>query len=627
MKAVCVFAILLSAIPDRLHAQNELATGSDPSIASATNRLKEYLKRALDNPTRNLDGVSLDAVESIRLAMEFDPPGRRRFLLPRPADVGKNASDKLKKLLESQGVWAEFQNDWAVMIEGLEQSAARAESSGELEDAYRIRWQVAGLQSVLQWPATSKTGRKSSPWSPADSLRIAPDIKKSFVNHPKSHWPAGSYSIATTPHFEIAFQSDSRSATEVAVLSEQTYAIWKQVFFACWGTEQTVAPEYSDNFRQKFSVIVFRNKEAYVKALQRAVPDIGVSTGFYDPNQKVALFYWDGAKTPSTVVHELTHQFFYENPSRQVALDTNRGSGFWVVEGAALYMESLSTRSLGGGLVVDVGGWDSPRLQAGRYRRLHDKYWVPWDEFHTADGDRLRSEDDIRAWYSQAAGLAHLWLDGSKPRQSAFFKYLQSVYSNAENSALLGDWNDDKNLRDAYDRYLIDGPSLSPARPFFANRRDAVLSRSRLSSEQLLAWPVEYRTSPWLDLSFSQIDDGLFVAGGKGVEPIWNVQRLNLESSKITDISLATIAQGKNLSELDLSFCGITDQGLAALRDHKSLKTLWLTNCPVTDKSLDVLLSLASLESVHLSKTEVTAKGWAKLLSTKPRLKLKSTPP
>lgn len=572
------------------------------------------------------DGTALYTIASLRLLLEFDPKDRRRFVVPRPLESSKNSAEKVKKLLETSEVFSEFQGSWETLLDGLEQAVELAEKNGDRADAYRLRWHLAGLQSILPASPASKKVRKSASWPQSDSLKLSPDVKKSYVNHPKTLWPAGSFSIATTPHFEIAFQSDPKAAAEVAVLSEQSYAIWKQIFFPYWAVEQTVAPEYREDFHSKFSVVLFRDKASYAKAL-RAIPDISVSTGYYDPNQKLALFYWDGNKTPSTVVHELTHQFFYETSSKQVALDTNRGAGFWVVEGAALYMESLSTRVLGGSLVVDVGGWDSPRLQAGRYRRLHDKYWVPWDEFHSADGNRLRGEEDIRAWYSQAAGLAHLWLDGDKPRQQDFFEYLDSVYANAENPALLGEWNDDKTLRDIYDRYLIAGPSSAPTRPFFANRREAVLSRSRLTSEQLLAWPVELRTTPWLDLSFSQVGDGLFVVGGKNVAPIWNVQRLNLESSKVTDSSMTAIAEGKNLYELDLSMCTITDAGLAAFKEHKSLKTLWLNQCPVTDKSIDILLSIPQLEAVHVSNTAISPKGWERLLAAKPRLKMKSTAP
>ena len=192
---------------------------------------------------------------------------------------------------------------------------------------------------------------------------------------------------------------------------------------------------------------------------------------------------------------------------------------------------------------------------------------------------------------------------------------------------MLADWNDDRKQRDAYDQFLINGPSTMLSRPFFNNRREAVLSRSRLTSQHLLDWPTEFRTSPWLDLSFSQIDDDLFVTNGKSVAPYWNVLRLNLESTQVTDISMSSIAESKTLSELDISNCAITDAGLVALKDHKSLKTLWLNQCDVTDDSIATLLTISQLEAVHVVKTKISPNGWGQLIAAKPRLKNKSTGP
>jgi len=595
------------------------------SMQAATRMVEASLAKVSPQVLNASDPLFTDTLSSFRLLLDLNPMERRRYVLPRQAEAAKANAQRVRKLFESPEVWTEFVSSFEALIEALDQAVTSAEAQQDFEAGYRLRWQLAGLNSALPI-ASGKEYPGAMSWSHADALKSPADVRKAFANHPKTLWPVGSYSVVTTPHFEIASQSEAKATTEVAILCEQSFAVWKQVFFNIWAKEHVAAPGYAESLDHKFSVVLFRNREAYLKAL-RSVPDIGVSTGYYDPNQKVALFYWDGTKTPSTVVHELTHQFFYEASSQPVLLDTNRGKGFWVVEGVALYMESMSTRACGGSLIADIGGWDAPRLQAGRYRRLHDKYWVPWDEFHSADGRQFRGEADIRAWYSQATGLAHLWLDGTMEQRKAFLNYVESVYANNENPALLGEWNDDQKLRDTFDQYLILGPSKMSSRPFFSNRREAVLSRSRVASKTLLDWPVEFRTTPWVDLSYSQIDDELFMIGGKTVVPIWNIQRLNLESTKITDISMPAIAESKNLSELDLSNCKISDAGVTALKDHKTLKTLWLSKCDVSDAAIDVLISIPQLEAVHLSKTKISSTGWSRLLAAKPRLKSKSTGP
>ena len=603
----------------------QTAASTEPSSLErqiALRSLEEIVTRASKMSAATSDTQFAETLGSLRLLLDLEPKGRHRYVLPRASSASKLNSDRLKKVLDSESTGLKLAIE--ALRKSVEKEIETADSEQNWELGYRLRWRLAGLNAILPNASDAKRVR-NEPWSHAKALDTTPDGRKAFANHPKTRWPANSYTVMTTPHFEIASQSDTKSTVEVASLSEQAFAVWKQVFYSAWANKQTVAPEYAEPVDHKFSVVLFRDRESYTKAL-RSIADIAISTGYYDPSEKVAFFYWDGAKTPSTLVHELTHQFFYEASANPVALDANRGKGFWVVEGVALYMESLSTRGCGGSLVVDLGGWDAPRLQAGRYRRLHDKYWVPWEEFHWADGTRFRAEEDIRAWYSQATGLAHLWLDGSVEKRVAFAAYVESVYANQASTALLGDWDDDKAMRDAYDRYLISGLSVMASRPFFANRREAVLCRTKLSAKELLEWPVEFRTTPWLDLSFSQIDDLLFTEMEK-LPPPWNVQRLNLESTKVTDASLPAIAGMKNLADLDLSNCDVSDEGIKALSGHKSLKTIWLNECKVTDASMAVLSTIPQLESVHLSKTAVTPAGWRQLLSTKPRLKSKSTAP
>ncbi len=76
-------------------------------------------------------------------------------------------------------------------------------------------------------------------------------------------------------------------------------------------------------------------------------------------------------------------------------LDSDKQAGIWVVEGIALYFESLSLLSNGFMDAVEIGGWDAPRLQAARFRRLHDETWIPWNEFHAETGEKLRARSDI----------------------------------------------------------------------------------------------------------------------------------------------------------------------------------------------------------------------------------------
>jgi Leucine-rich repeat (LRR) protein len=120
-----------------------------------------------------------------------------------------------------------------------------------------------------------------------------------------------------------------------------------------------------------------------------------------------------------------------------------------------------------------------------------------------------------------------------------------------------------------------------------------------------------------MDLGFTNVNDDLFIQTGTVA---WQFNRLNLESTAISDASMNAIATMKNLTELDLSNCNVTDAGLKALANHPNLKQLWLTNTSVTDRSIEVLASIPQLERLEASGA-LTAKGLQKLMEKKPRLK------
>lgn len=600
-----------------VNAQSREEFDSNESVRSALALAKECAKPLSKNS---------EIADAFALLCELNPQHRHRFVLPRQPNAARVNYEQMAKLFESKDSLEAFRQSLEKLAQTLDQLAITKESNQDLESGYRLRWQAAGLRSTVPVTAGHKEPAKPT-WTEATAVGTMKLTPKAFVNHPKTRWPAGSYSVVITPNFEIVSQAGIRPTEEVAELCEQVFAIWKQIFFSVWADQQTSAPEYARSQGSKFSVTLFRDKSAYEKALKSTERNIGISTGFYDPNRKMALFYWDGQKTQETVVHELVHQFFFEANSQNVALDTDNGPGFWIIEGIALYMESMSTRACGGGILADVGGWDAPRFQAGRYRRLNDQFWSQWDEFRSATGTRFRRGKDIAVWYSQACGLAHLWMDGTPEQKRSLIKYIQSVYAGNEEPELLGEWNADEPLRTAYDRFLVLGPTEVASRPFFAIRKEAVLTRCDVKTKQLLEWPIGFRSSTWLELSFTQVDDELFVGNTDPVEPPWNVRRLVLESTKVTDRSLETLSRMKDLQELDLSNCKVTDTGIAMLRDNKSLKTLWLTNCDISDASIDVLLSISQLESIHLKGTKMSPDGWERMLTARPRLKSKSERP
>ncbi|MEI8211670.1 MAG: hypothetical protein WCI02_05950 [Planctomycetota bacterium] len=586
--------------------------------------LEEILARAESSLLAQSPPANQASIEEWRqtahllgLVDALEPAGRQRFILPLAASRSKPRVLALRETLESLDVLSDIERVVDRRRMDLESSSLPPAELGGSGLSIR-ELQREGLRAMLNGtPAVRPELSRRHPW---DDLKFS-RATKSFA---LVTWGPGSYSIAKTPHFTISSQSDEKSTLEMAEGCEIAYALWKALFVdevsqsPPTGSTPTDSNQTND---RSFQVVLFRSRDAYLRTLRAIEPRITASTGYYSPQHRISFFYWDRSKSFATLVHELTHQFFQESEGWTSSFDADKDPGYWAIEGIALYMESMSIRSIGGACVIDIGGWDSPRLQAGRFRRLHDEYWIPWEEFSQADGTRFRREPEIAAWYSQACGLAHLWMDGSPQERVQFREYLKRVYQGDGKAAakVLGD---DDQVREAYDRYLQQSWQLelrnATSRPFFPNRIDAVLSRCGVASEWLLAWDLGFRKSSWLDLSHTQVDDALFAPE---VQPAWEINRLNLESTRVTDASMTVIASMKTLEELDLSQCAVSDDGIQALANHPALRQLWLSNTQITDASLKTLATIPKLERVAIDGTAITDQGWQALKKRKPNLK------
>ena len=539
--------------------------------------------------------------ELLDLVLLPNPDSSNRFFLADLSARSKPRQQRLRAALESAGLLEEFQSILQMHADADSARSNAAQASKGLS---------LGLGDALD--AILGSDQKDPPKYQNNS---SIQVKRSSTNFPLLGWGPGTYQSARSTHFAIASQAGDKSTLEVTAACESVFSLWRELF----------ADRFDLSIEQNppFRVVLFRNREAYVRALKSIEPRISISSGYYSPEHRMAFFYWEGPKSFSTLVHELTHQFFDATSIEGSRFDPDNDPGAWAIEAVALYMESWSEEHVGGLRIIDIGRWDAPRVQAGRYRRLRDQYWIPWDEFAYANGKRLRSDPDIAAWYSQACGLAHFWLDSQGTSREAFLTYVQSVYRGQGGQAAKA-LIDDESLRAAYDQYLLTG-SHEPGdpkenfnhRPSFLRRNELVLTRCPVQSQTLLNWPLGLRSLGWMDLGFTQVDDDLFTKTGSVP---WQVNRLNLESTAITDASMNAIASMKTLSELDLSGCKVTDAGLELLAKHPSLKQLWLTNTLVTDRSIEVLASIPKLERLEVSGS-LTAEGLQELMKKKPRLK------
>src|SRR5205085_2803384 len=106
--------------------------------------------------------------------------------------------------------------------------------------------------------------------------------------------------------------------------------------------------------------------------------------------------------------HEVSHQLFSAHSRNPPGLTKN--ANFWVIEGAAMYMESLVSRE---GFWT-TGGFEADRLQDARHRQRNMKEHATLRELLPLGQEPFQRDPRIRELYTAGAGYTHFFLDGEK---------------------------------------------------------------------------------------------------------------------------------------------------------------------------------------------------------------------
>ncbi len=241
-----------------------------------------------------------------------------------------------------------------------------------------------------------------------------------------------------TEHYTIRTNHSLEAGVALGVKLERLYRLWQEMFICYWASEADVIAMFDGRPRPpshpspRHRVVFFRDRDDYNRSLRAAMPNIDISIGVYLDRLRQAYFFADQQNDDRTLYHEATHQLFHE--SRPVAPDVGAKANFWIVEGIAMYMESLRQED---GFYV-LGGFDDERLHAAQYRLLVDKFYVPLQPFCGYGMARLQSDPRIATLYSQAAGLANFLVhyDGGRYRD-ALVSYLVAIYTGRDDADTL----------------------------------------------------------------------------------------------------------------------------------------------------------------------------------------------
>ncbi|MCH7728603.1 MAG: hypothetical protein IH991_19285 [Planctomycetes bacterium] len=440
------------------------------------------------------------------------------------------------------------------------------------------------------------------------------------VEHPRLAWAAGRYWRVQTAHFQITTNHSIKAGLELGNRLEDLHDVWSQLFFRFWGDPAELAtrvrlkkfPRF--NLAKKHRVVLFRDRKDYVAHLAKGIPGIEVTEGIYIDQRSTSYFYMGDENNVSNWYHEATHQLFHE--SRPAAKGVGLKDNFWIIEGIAMYLESLSRRQD----YWTVGGFCASRLQVARFRALNQRFYVPLKELTTMGRDDVQKDARIRRLYSQSAGLTHFLMDGEGGKyRRATIDWLRFIYAGREDRDSLVKLTGAsyKELDGQYKRFLnvTDEQMEKYFHPSEAVT-SLLLGHTTITDKSLLRLR-KCKNLESLDLAYTKItNDGILQLAAA-----INLNRLNLEGTGITDDAVETLSRLEKLDDLDLSHTKVTDACLAKIAKLKNLRVLWLTGTQITDEGLQALRNLKKLESLDVSRTNVTTTAYNQLKQSLPLLK------
>lgn len=231
-----------------------------------------------------------------------------------------------------------------------------------------------------------------------------------------------------TDHYLVTTNHSLEEGVRLARRLEDFYQLWRQLFAAyCFEPSELEralegrAPRRA--ITRPHSVVYYRSREEYNRELRRDQPRIEMTLGIYFDTKSRAYFFAGEEQYAGTLYHEAAHQLFQE--TRRTARNVGRQDNFWIIEGIASYLESLTEHDG----YYTLGGAEAGRLPAARQRLLGDQFYVPFAELTPLGMHQLQQHNELPKLYSQMAGQATFLMHADEGRwREALVNYLTAVY-------------------------------------------------------------------------------------------------------------------------------------------------------------------------------------------------------
>ncbi len=262
----------------------------------------------------------------------------------------------------------------------------------------------------------------------------------------RSEW-ANAWEIETE-HYLIRTNVSLERGVAFAEKLEKLYQVFFRLFAGFFTPREQLAALFEGRGRRdgvarlsdamknhrRFRVNFYASAEQYTEAVRGHVRgSVEGTTGIYVPGTRTAYFFANQEMDEATVIHEATHQLFSESREHRQGIGSE--GNHWVIEGIACYMESFRDR----GNHIELGSWETPRLEIGRARIVEQQTYVPLDRLVRMGIDDFRGPS-IYALYSESACVCRFLMhydDGVY--RDPLVKYLEAVYTGRATYATLSE--------------------------------------------------------------------------------------------------------------------------------------------------------------------------------------------
>lgn len=470
----------------------------------------------------------------------------------------------------------------------------------------------AEARRVLGWKKVGNAWRQGAAKATAKTAKEA---------HPDLGWKAGKYWTVDTDHFSIVTSHSAKAGIDLGNELELVYEAWAQLFFEFWGDGAALQERFAGKDKRlcrdrKYRVVMCKSRDEYQKQLGVQNEVAGRSVGIYLDDKRVSLFFAaDDPTVRATWRHEAVHQLFDES-RRDERKPIARDGHAWIVEGIAMYFESMRTD----GAIGTLGGFDSERLQFARLRALGGDTVMPSAQVVALSREKLQQHPDVAKLYSQIAGLTHFLVDGNnRSHRDGLRAYLRQVYKADAEINVAGTLGISFDEIDAgYRRFLDVNTTTIAECPPATDIKKLCLRRTSIQNADCAAF-VDCKQLDWLDLSGTAVTD----EGLQSFSQASKLKAIFAESTAVTGEVMAILASMPLLEEVYLSGTKIDDEGLVQLSKLKKLATLEIIQCDgVTDAGLEQLAKCKLLTALDVTQTKVTPEGIAKLKKQLPKLKV-----